>query len=48
MIGVSNVLGKGPQPLLRSGLRAARVQFKKIGVPNSLNYCANFSVYICI
>jgi hypothetical protein len=43
---IFNLLGKGPHPLLGTGLRAARVKITVSGVPYRLKCCALFMLYI--
>jgi len=43
--GYTTFSGKGPQPSLWVGLRAARVKITISGVPNP-NHCAGFLVYM--
>jgi hypothetical protein len=38
--------GKTPHPLLWAGSRAARGKITVSGIPNRLNYCDMFIVYI--
>jgi hypothetical protein len=38
--------GKGPQPLLCGDSRAPRVKITISGIPNRLNYCLIFAVYL--
>lgn len=40
--------GKRPELLLWADLRAARSKVTESGIPNCLNYCVSFKVYVCV